>query len=119
MSRLALFLALGLLQTPAPFKGIGLASTNNVCTANCRLKVGQAFTLAAAHDGNNTIGYRVHVDDGVRITTSELPLSALTGGTIGFAFPAGLDRGKYKLTIAAFNDANIEAVSSPLAATVR
>lgn len=62
--------------------------------------VGQAFTLAWDHDGQNTAGYRLFLDN---VQVAEIPVSALTAGTARATNLTVATRGTHLFEVAAYN----------------
>jgi hypothetical protein len=71
--------------------------------------VGQSFSVQANHDGANTTGYRLFIDDAL---VSELPISSLSNGLITFTGVTVATRGSHSIRIVAFNQ-DVEASSAP------
>lgn len=86
----------------------------SACSANCTLVVGDSFTLQADHDGVNTIGYRVFVDNAK--VGSDVPMTALTSGVVSVSSLIAPARGAHTIQLAAFNEDN-EVKSDPLSFT--
>jgi hypothetical protein len=64
--------------------------------------VGQSFRATWTHNGTNTIGYRVYLDNQL---VTEVPVSSLSGGGTGFNIPATAvtTRGAHVLAVSAYN----------------
>lgn len=89
-------------------------AAQTACPAPCSLTVGQTFSLNATHDGANTTGYRVYLD-GVKVG-ADLPLSALTSGSVSVAALVAPARGSHTVQLGAFNP-DSETKSDPLSFT--
>jgi predicted phage tail protein len=72
------------------------------------MKQKQPFRVLAKHDGAETDGYRLYIND---TQIAELPVSALANGVIEFTHD-GLPKGQYVLHVSAFN-ADGESFSTP------
>jgi hypothetical protein len=80
------------------------------------VEVNQPFRAVFTHDGVNTTGYRVFVDN-VQVGP-DAPASALTAGSVSLAVPSGVSMaGTHTLQAAAFN-ASGETKSAALTFTV-
>lgn len=92
------------------------AAAQTLCPNPCVLTVGQTYSLLADHDGVDTTGYRVFVDN-VKIGT-DLSMNALLSGVAtvsGLVAPA---RGPHAIQLAAFNE-DWEVKSDPFPFTVK
>jgi hypothetical protein len=102
MKPLALVLLVGLWA--APLHAV------SICSSNCVVKRGAAFSLVADDDGVFVQGFRAYVDGN---QVADLAVSALQPpGIITFSF-SGLSRGTHQLVVSAYNQTG-EAMSAPL-----
>jgi hypothetical protein len=105
MKPLALVLLVGLWA--APLHAV------SVCSQNCVVKRGTAFSLVADDDGIFVQGFRAYVDG---TPVADLAVSALQPpGVITFSF-GGLSRGAHQLVVSAYN-ASGEVTSDPVTVT--
>lgn len=77
---------------------------------------GAPYRVAADHNGVDTIGYRVYVDN-VKVG-NDLPLAALVAGVVTSVDLPGVARGAHTIQVAAYNEDN-EVKSDPLSFTAK
>lgn len=105
---LAWILVIACLPTPA--------AAQTPCSSNCVLAVGESFSAVADHDGANTVGYRLYIDN-VKVGT-DVPLASLQAGSVTVAALVAPARGSHTLQISAYN-ADFESKSDPFAFTTK
>lgn len=68
------------------------------------------FTVQADHAGTDTVGYRLKINGSVVQDQPAAAVQSTPPGTVTFPVAAGLDRGTYPVTVAAYNsDGETEA----------
>ena len=88
------------------------AQAQTPCASPCVVEVGKAFSVLADHDGVNTTGYRLYLDN-VKVG-ADIPMSALVAGTVTISAGVGPARGSHTVQLAAFNaDGETRGVAFP------
>lgn len=85
----------------------GVSGQTNTAT------VGEGFAITFTHDGQNTAGYRVYLDN---VQIQDLPLSALAAGTARTQPITVTTRGAHTVEVSAYN-ADRESARAALAFT--
>ena len=84
---------------------VNAQTSSAVCTDNCVLARNQPFTVAFTHDGAETAGYKLYVNN---VYTLGSP-----AGTLQFAFPQGIaSAGTYMFQVTAYNANGVESDKS-------